>query len=59
VSSNMACFWGGAGRALLLVKGSEFADFADVPYLNTEGIVGIRVSHNLDLHIEGFGVQQR
>jgi hypothetical protein len=31
---------------------------ADARSLNTEGIIGLRVNHNLDLHVEGFAVRQ-
>lgn len=43
----------------LLVNGQEIANYkrVDVPYLNTDGIVGLRVNHNLDLHIAGFTVE--
>jgi hypothetical protein len=44
-------------RARFLINGAEVAEFANVPHLNTEGIAGLRVNHNLDLHIEGFGVE--
>lgn len=38
-----------------LVNGVEVAKLDRVPYLNTDGIVGLRVNHNLDVHIDGFG----
>ncbi len=38
-----------------LVNGVEVAKVDRVPYLNTDGIVGLRVNHNLDVHIDGFG----
>lgn len=43
----------------LSVNGQEIAHYlrADVPYLNTDGIVGLRVNHNLDLHIADFRVE--
>ena len=31
---------------------------ADARSLNTKGIIGLRVNHNLDLHVEGFAVHQ-
>lgn len=39
----------------LLVNGQQVAEYkrADVPYLNTTGLVGLRVNHNLDVHIDG------
>lgn len=43
----------------LLVNDQEIANYsrADVPYLNTDGIVGLRVNHNLDLVVTGFEVE--
>jgi len=43
----------------LLANGQEIANYtkADVPYLNTDGIVGLRVNHNLDLHVANFTVE--
>jgi hypothetical protein len=31
---------------------------ADAKSMNTKGIVGLRVNHNLDVHIEGFDIHQ-
>ena len=44
-----------AGDVRFLVNGVEVAKLDRVPYLNTDGIVGLRVNHNLDVHIDGFG----
>jgi hypothetical protein len=57
-ATNTLAIEAGPQRARFLVNGTEVASFVDVPYLNTAGIAGIRVSHNLDLHIEGFGIQR-
>lgn len=40
----------------LLVNGTEVAKVDRVPYLKTDGIVGLRVNHNLDVHIAAFAV---
>ena len=39
-----------------LVNGTEVARLDRVSYLNTEGIVGLRVNHNLDVMVRDFGV---
>lgn len=43
----------------LLVNGQEIANYlrSDVPYLNTDGIVGLRVNHNLDVVVSDFKVE--
>lgn len=41
-----------------LVNGTEVAKLDRVPYMNTDGIVGLRVNHNLDVHIEGFAIER-
>jgi hypothetical protein len=42
----------------LFVNGTRVAEFlkADVPYLQTDGVVGLRINHNLDVHVAGFRV---
>lgn len=44
----------------LLANDQEVASYrrADVPYLNTDGIVGLRVNHNLDVHVAGFRIER-
>ncbi len=44
-----------------LVNGQQVASHAraDVPYLNTDGIVGLRVNHNLNVHVDGFTVTRK
>lgn len=42
--------------ARFLVNGTEVANLPRVPMLNTDGIVGLRLNHNLDVAISGFGV---
>lgn len=46
-----------AGRVAFLVNGQE-VHVADPKNLALDGIVGLRVNHNLDLHIEGFDVHR-
>lgn len=57
-ATNELAIEAGPQRARFLVNGQEVANFSDVAYLNTEGIVGLRVNHNLDLHIEGFSIDR-
>jgi Ni/Co efflux regulator RcnB len=42
----------------LFVNGTRVAEFlkANVPYLQTDGVVGLRINHNLDVHVAGFRV---
>jgi hypothetical protein len=41
-----------------LVNGTEVARVDNTPQLNTDGIVGLRINHNLDLHVGPLTVQQ-
>lgn len=56
-ATNTLSIEAGPQRARFLINGAEVADFTDVPHLNTEGIAGLRVNHNLDLHVAGFGIE--
>lgn len=40
-----------------LVNGVEVAKLPRVAQLNTDGVVGLRINHNLDVHVSGFGVE--
>lgn len=42
--------------ARFLVNGTEVANLPRVHMLNTEGIVGLRLNHNLDVLVRDFGV---
>jgi hypothetical protein len=42
--------------ARFLVNGTEVANIPRVPMLNTEGIAGLRLNHNLDVIIDDFGI---
>ena len=55
-ASNMLAVKAGPKSATFLINGTEVASFADVPYLNTNGIVGLRVNHNLDVHVSDLAV---
>jgi hypothetical protein len=39
-----------------LVNGTEVGELARVPYLTTDGIVGLRVNHNLDVKVQDFSI---
>ncbi len=56
-ATNQLAIEAGPQSARFLINGTEVASFKDVPYLNTDGIVGLRVNHNLDVHITDFGVE--
>jgi hypothetical protein len=40
-----------------LVNGAEVAKLPRAAQLNTDGVVGLRINHNLDVHVAGFGVE--
>jgi hypothetical protein len=40
-----------------LINDAEVANLPRVPMLNTEGIAGLRINHNLDVIIDDFAVQ--
>jgi hypothetical protein len=42
--------------ARFLVNGTEVASIPRVPMLNTEGIVGLRLNHNIDVMVRDFAV---
>jgi hypothetical protein len=45
-----------ADSVRLLVNGSEVAALPLSKFGGTDGVVGLRVNHNLDVHIAGFSV---
>ena len=45
-----------AAGARFLVNGTEVASLPRVPMLNTEGIVGLRLNHNIDVMVTDFGI---
>jgi hypothetical protein len=48
----------GKDTVRFLVNGTEVTS-VDASKLDTAGIPGLRVNHNLNLHVEGFGVKPR
>lgn len=59
-ATNAVAAEAGAFGLRFLVNGQKVAEFlkADVPYLTTDGIVGLRVNHNLDVHVSNFAVEK-
>lgn len=45
-------------RVYFLVNGTETAALDRVPMLNTDGIAGLRVNHNLDVTITDFEIEE-
>lgn len=56
-ATNTLSVEAGPRRVRFLINGEEVASYADVPMMNTTGIAGLRVNHNLDLRIENFEVE--
>lgn len=47
----------GEKQVRFLVNGVEVAALDRVPMLNTDGIAGLRVNHNLDVRVTGFTIK--
>ena len=60
-ATNTVAAEAGAFGVRFLVNGTRVAEFlkSQVPYLNTDGIVGLRVNHRLDVHVADFAVERR
>lgn len=56
-ATNTLAIDASAAGARFLVNGTEVANIPRVPMLNTDGIVGLRVNHNLDVVIRDFAVR--
>jgi hypothetical protein len=56
-ASNTLAIEAGPQRARFLINGVQVANFQDLAHLNTAGIVGLRINHNLDVHVEDFGIE--
>jgi hypothetical protein len=54
--SNVLTINVGPDAVVFLVNGTEVAR-QPVSAVDTSGVVGLRVNHNLELHVEGFSVQ--
>jgi hypothetical protein len=60
-ATNALAVEGGEAGVRFRVNGTQVAEILkkDVPSLNTDGVVGLRVNHNLDVHVDGFAVEKR
>jgi len=54
-ATNAVVAEGGAFGVRFLVNGQKVAEF---PGVGSAGIVGLRVNHNLDVHVSGFAVEK-
>lgn len=59
-ATNALTVEGGPWGVRYLVNGTKVAEWLtrDVPYLKSDGQVGLRINHNLDVHVSGFGVER-
>lgn len=55
-SSNTLAIEARPDRVVFRVNGTEVQSLQRVPMLNTDGIVGFRVGHHLDVHIQDFTI---
>jgi hypothetical protein len=60
-ATNQLSVEGGDWGVRFKVNGTQVAEWltANVPYLKTAGQVGLRVNHNLDVHVSDFGVDHQ
>lgn len=58
-ATNELAIEAGPQSARFLVNGVEVANLRNAPHLETAGIVGLRINHNLDLHVDGFSIERR
>jgi hypothetical protein len=59
-ATNAVVAEAGAFGVRFLVNGQKVAEYlkADAPHLATDGVVGLRVNHNLDVHVSNFAVEK-
>jgi hypothetical protein len=60
-ASNALTVEGGPWGVRYLINGTRVAEWlkTDVPYLTTAGVVGMRVNHNLDVHVADYGLTRK
>lgn len=51
---NTLAIWSEPDRVVFLVNGKEVTALKRVPMLNTDGIAGLRVNHNLDITVREY-----
>lgn len=56
-SSNNLAIEARSDHVVFRINGTEVQSLQRVPMLNTDGIVGFRVGHHLDVHIEDFTIE--
>ena len=56
--SNTLAIDVGRDKVRFLVNGTEVST-ADTAQVDTAGIAGLRINHNLNVHVEGFTVKSR
>lgn len=56
-ASNTLAIEARAGDVRFLVNGTVVQTFERVPMLNTDGIVGLRIGHHVDVHVDDLSVQ--
>lgn len=56
-ASNTLTIDAGADRVRFLVNDTEVQAFDRVPMLNTDGIVGLRIGHHVDVRVADFVIQ--
>ncbi|HSU15871.1 hypothetical protein [Longimicrobium sp.] len=59
-ATNALTVEGGPWGVRYLINGTKVGEWLtrDAPYLKTDGQVGLRINHNLDVHVSGFGVDR-
>ena len=55
-ATNALTIRAAADSVRFLVNGTEVSKLARAQGLDVDGIVGLRVNHNLDVHVDGFAV---
>jgi hypothetical protein len=60
-AANTLAVEGGPWGVRLKINGTQVNEWLkrDVPYLKADGIVGLRVNHNLDVHVADFTLTRR
>ncbi|CAN5707544.1 hypothetical protein BH23GEM10_BH23GEM10_16130 [soil metagenome] len=56
-ASNALSIEARAGAVRFLVNGTVVQTFERVPMLNTDGVVGLRIGHHVDVHVEDLSVE--
>ena len=57
-ATNLLAIEAGPERTRFLVNGTEVAAFEAAPDMNTEGIAGLRINHNLDVQVTDFEIDR-